>query len=122
MQEFLTVIDALNEGFFQTFKLFAVTLLGALPLGLIISFGSMSKFKPLSYFTKTVVWVIRGTPLMLQLFIIYYVPGQLSGGASPWSAFEDDRFIASCVAFIINYACYVRYCPFCNLVLVRKCV
>ena len=104
MQEFLIVIDALNQGFFQTFKLFAITLLGALPLGLIISFGSMSKFKPLSYFTKTVVWVIRGTPLMLQLFIIYYVPGQLSGGMSPWSAFEDDRFIASCVAFIINYA------------------
>lgn len=106
MQEFLTVIDALNQGFFQTFKLFAITLLGAIPLGLIVAFGSMSKFKPLSYFTKTVVWVIRGTPLMLQLFIIYYVPGQLSGGVSPWSAFDDDRFIASCVAFIINYACY----------------
>ena len=59
---FLTVIGALNEGFLQTLKLFAITLVGALPLGLIISFGSMSSFKPLKYLTKTVVWVIRGTP------------------------------------------------------------
>ena len=106
MQDFLIVIDALNQGFLQTLKLFSITLLGAIPLGLVVAFGSMSKWKPLSYFTRTVVWVIRGTPLMLQLFIIYYVPGQLSGGASPWSAFEDDRFIASAVAFIFNYACY----------------
>ena len=106
MQEFLTVIDALNQGFFQTFKLFAITLVGAIPLGLIVSFGSMSKFKPLRWLVRTFVWIIRGTPLMLQLFIIYYVPGQMSGGVSPWASFSDDRFIASAVAFIINYACY----------------
>ena len=72
---FLTVLGALNEGFLQTLKLFAVTLIGALPLGLIISFGSMSKFAPLKYLAKTVVWIIRGTPLMLQLLIIFYIPG-----------------------------------------------
>ena len=102
---FLTVLGALNEGFLQTLKLFAVTLIGALPLGLIISFGSMSKFAPLKYSAKTVVWVIRGTPLMLQLLIIFYIPGYILAG-SPWPGGEDGRFMASAVAFIINYACY----------------
>ena len=102
---FITVLNALNVGFLQTLKLFAVTLLGALPLGLIISFGSMSKFAPVKYFTKTVVWVIRGTPLMLQLLIIFYIPGYLMG-SSPWPGGETGRFMASAVAFIINYACY----------------
>lgn len=105
MDVFLTVIGALNEGFLQTLKLFAITLIGALPLGLIISFGSMSKFKPLKYLIKTIIWVVRGTPLMLQLFIIYYIPGHIVK-PSPWAAFENDRFIASAVAFILNYACY----------------
>lgn len=105
MDVFLTVLSALNEGFLQTLKLFAITLIGALPLGLIISFGSMSKFKPLKYLIKTIVWIVRGTPLMLQLFIIYFIPGQILD-KSPWAAFEDDRFIASAVAFILNYACY----------------
>ena len=105
MDVFLTVIGALNEGFLQTLKLFVITLVGALPLGLIISFGSMSKFKPLKYLIRTIVWVVRGTPLMLQLFIIYFIPGQILD-KSPWAAFEDDRFIASAVAFILNYACY----------------
>lgn len=102
---FITVLGALNEGFIQTLKLFAVTLIGAIPLGLIISFGSMSKFAPLKYFTKTVVWVIRGTPLMLQLLIIFYIPGYVLEG-SPWPSGESGRFMASAVAFIINYACY----------------
>ena len=102
---FLTVIGALNEGFLQTLKLFAITLVGALPLGLIISFGSMSSFKPLKYLTKTVVWVIRGTPLMLQLLIIFYIPGYVLE-SSPWPSGESGRFMASAVAFIINYACY----------------
>ena len=74
---FATVIGALNEGFLQTLKLFAVTLIGAIPLGLVVSFGSMSRFTPLRWLTKTVVWVIRGTPLMLQLIIIFYIPGYL---------------------------------------------
>ncbi len=102
---FLTVIGALNEGFLQTLKLFLITLIGAIPLGLVVSFGSMSRFSPLRWFTKTVVWVIRGTPLMLQLIIIFFIPGQLLG-RSPWPGGESGRFLASAVAFIINYACY----------------
>lgn len=102
---FLTVIGALNEGFLQTLKLFLITLIGAIPLGLVVSFGSMSRFSLLRWFTKTVVWVIRGTPLMLQLIIIFFIPGQLLG-RSPWPGGESGRFLASAVAFIINYACY----------------
>ena len=75
-----TVLSAMNGGFLQTLKLFAVTLAGALPLGLLLSFCSMSRFKPLSLLTRAFVWVIRGTPLMLQLIVIYYGPGLLSGG------------------------------------------
>ncbi len=102
---FLIVVNALNEGFLQTLKLFAVTLLGALPLGLIISFGSMSRFIPLRLLTRGVIWVIRGTPLMLQLIILYYVPGKVMG-YSPWGTGEPGRFLAASIAFIINYACY----------------
>ena len=104
MSEFLTVIGALNEGFLETLKLFAVTLLGALPLGLIISFGSMTRFAPLRWLTRTVVWVVRGTPLMLQLIILFYVPGFVME-SNPW-AMENGRFWAAAVAFILNYACY----------------
>ena len=75
LEQFPIVFQALNIGFFQTMKLFMVTLLGALPLGLIISFGSMSKFKPLSSLIKVIVWIVRGSPLMIQLLIIYYFPG-----------------------------------------------
>ena len=103
---FLTVIGALNEGFLQTLKLFAITLVGALPLGLIISFGSMTRFLPLRWLSRTVVWIIRGTPLMLQLIIIFYIPGMVMEGGSPWPSGESGRFMASAVAFIINYACY----------------
>ena len=106
MEMFLTVIGALNEGFLQTLKLFAVTLIGALPLGLIISFGSMSRFTPLRWLTKTVVWIIRGTPLMLQLLILFFVPGIVRDNGSPWPSGESGRFLASAIAFIINYACY----------------
>ena len=70
-EQFPIVFQSLNSGFLQTLKLFAVTLLGALPLGLLISFGSMSKFKPLSAVVRVLVWIIRGTPLMLQLLIIF---------------------------------------------------
>ena len=104
MSEFLTVIGALNEGFVETLKLFAVTLLGALPLGLIISFGSMTRFAPLRWLTRTVVWVVRGTPLMLQLIILFYVPGFVME-SNPW-AMENGRVWAASVAFILNYACY----------------
>ena len=100
---FGTVIASLNEGFLVTLALFCVTLLGALPLGLIISFGSMSKFPPLSGFCRVLVWIFRGSPLLLQLSISFYVPGQL--GHNIW-AFSNGRFWAAAVAFIINYACY----------------
>ena len=73
--EFRTVIEALNQGFLRTLELFFVTLIGALPLGLLISFGSMSRFAPLRWFTKALVWVVRGTPLVLQIIAIFYVPG-----------------------------------------------
>ena len=69
-EQFPIVFNAVNLGFLQTLKLFCVTLLGALPLGLIISFGSMSKFMPLSSLIKIIVWVVRGTPLMIQLIIV----------------------------------------------------
>lgn len=97
---FLTVTLTLLEGFLETLKIFILTLALSLPLGLIISFGSMCKFKPLSYLVKTFVWIIRGTPLMLQLIIIFYGPGLLFN-MSPL-----PRFTAVLVAFVINYSCY----------------
>lgn len=105
IEQFPIVFDALNVGFIQTLKLFIITLVGALPLGLVIAFGSMSKFKPLSALVKTIVWVIRGTPLMLQLLVIYYLPGLVFHN-NIWGSGEEGRFIASITAFIINYACY----------------
>lgn len=104
-QQFPIVLNALNVGFLQTLKLFIITLLGALPLGLIISFGSMSKFKPLSKLVKTIVWIIRGSPLMIQLIIVFYMPGIVFGNPI-WGGGETGRFAAAAVAFIINYACY----------------
>lgn len=99
------VIKSLNIGFLQTLRLFFVTLIGAIPLGLIISFGSMSRFKPLSYLTKIIVWIVRGTPLMIQLLIIFYFPG-LVLGVPIWGGGEEGRFMAASFAFIFNYACY----------------
>ena len=101
-----TVLGALNDGFVATIKLFAITLIGALPLGLLISFCSMSKFLPLKYLTKFLVWVIRGTPLMLQLLLIFYFPGILMNGHSPWGGDQEGRFLAAAISFIINYAFY----------------
>ena len=90
----------LLEGFETTCLIFALTLVLALPLGLVISFGSMSKFKPLAYVTKIFVWIIRGVPLMLQIFVVFYAPGIL------WKVSFITRFNAVIVAFVINYACY----------------
>ena len=99
------VISALNSGFVQTLKLFSVTLLGAFPLGLIIAFGSLSKIKAISVATSFIIWIIRGTPLMIQLLIVYYFPGLVLG--SPiWGGGEQGRFLAASIAFVINYACY----------------
>ncbi|MBQ3089254.1 MAG: amino acid ABC transporter permease [Oscillospiraceae bacterium] len=105
LEQLPVVVNALNLGFLQTLKLFAVTLLGAIPLGLVIAFGSMSRFKPLSLFSRFVVWIIRGTPLMIQLLIIYYFPGLVLNN-NIWGSGDGGRFLASAVGFIFNYACY----------------
>ncbi len=105
MEQLPIVINALNMGFIQTLKLFFVTLLGAFPLGLVICFGTMSRFRPLSWLAKLLVWIIRGTPLMIQLLIIYYFPG-LVWGNPIWGSGESGRFLAASFSFILNYACY----------------
>ena len=74
LEQLPIVVRSLNIGFVQTLKLFFITLIGAFPLGLVIAFGSMSRFLPLRYFTKLFVWIIRGTPLMIQLLIVYFFP------------------------------------------------
>ncbi|MEZ7873154.1 MAG: ABC transporter permease subunit, partial [Eubacteriales bacterium] len=74
------IIGRLIEGFGLNVQLFFVTLLFSLPLGLVIAFGSMSRFKPLSWLTAGIVWVIRGPPLMLQVLVIYFAPGLLGWG------------------------------------------
>ena len=102
---FETVILALNEGFVKTFEIFVATLIGALPLGLLLAFGTMSKFKPLKAVTRAIVWVVRGTPLMLQLLVVYYGPGMIMGN-NIWGVGDIGRNIAVYIAFIINYACY----------------
>ncbi len=97
---FLEVTAQLADGFLTTLLIFAVTLLCSIPLGLVITFGSMSKVKPVKWLTKTFVWIIRGTPLMLQIIIVFYGPGLIFG----WRAL--DRLVAVLIAFVINYACY----------------
>ena len=104
-QQLPIVLDALNVGFLQTLRLFFVTAVGAIPLGLIIAFGSMSRFRPLSWLTRLIVWIVRGTPLMIQLLIIYYFPG-LVWHTPIWGSGESGRFLAAAIAFIFNYACY----------------
>lgn len=97
---FITVSLSLLAGFGETLKIFFLTLLFAIPLGLVIALGSMSKFKPLRYLVKGFVWIIRGTPLMLQLIVVFYGPGLLFGMKAM------GRFTAVLLAFAINYACY----------------
>ena len=97
---FSLVTMELLKGFWESLQVFGLTLLFSIPLGLVVCFGSMSNFKPLKVLTRGFVWVIRGTPLMLQLIIIFYGPGLMFGlPAMP-------RFTATIVAFSINYACY----------------
>lgn len=123
--EFQTVIAALNSGFLKTLQLFFVTLIGALPLGLVISFGSMSRWapfcslqrpgqnkvlytllglRPISGICRLLVWVIRGTPLVLQILILFYIPPLLK--LFSWGGGESGRFLAVSVAFVVNYAFY----------------
>ncbi|MBP3654671.1 MAG: amino acid ABC transporter permease, partial [Oscillospiraceae bacterium] len=118
---FWTVTKTLMSGFATTVEIFALTLIFALPLGLVLAFGLMNKWTPLkraaalpgwlrnltpvSALCKLVVWVFRGTPLMLQLIIVFYGPG-LWFDANPWNSVENERVIATVVAFTLNYACY----------------
>ncbi len=102
---FWTVTQALLSGLATTFQIFILTLLFSLPLGLVIALASMSKFKPLRYLMQTIVWIVRGTPLMLQLIIIFYGPG-LWFDHNIWSGGTAGRINATVVAFTINYACY----------------
>lgn len=102
---FQNVMQELSTGFVKTIEIFFLTLLGALPLGLLIAFGSMNRFTPLKAVCRTIVWIVRGTPLMLQLIIIYYGPGLIFGN-NVWGMGTAGRFVAVIVAFIINYACY----------------
>ena len=97
---FLPVTLQLLEGFWETLKVFLLTLAFSIPLGLVICFGSMSKFSPLRVLSRGLVWVIRGTPLMLQLIIFFYGPGLMFGLPSM------SRMSATILAFTINYACY----------------
>ncbi|MCR5581789.1 MAG: amino acid ABC transporter permease [Pseudobutyrivibrio sp.] len=102
---FTQVTLSLLEGFLGTLKLFSLTLLFALPLGLIISFGSMSKRIVVRMPIRFIIWVVRGTPLMLQLLIIFYGPG-IFLGVNLWGSGDSGRFTAALVAFVFNYACY----------------
>ncbi len=97
---FWDIILELSEGFLITIEIFGLTLIFALPIGLLIAFGSMSKIKPIKAVIKTIVWIVRGTPLMLQIMVIYYGPGLVLGVRGIGNMF------AVLIAFILNYACY----------------
>ena len=100
------IFARLTEAFLvNNVRLFVLTLVFAIPLGLVISFGSMSRIRPLAWVVKTFVWIIRGTPLMLQILIIYFGPGLLEM-AFHWPRGNGGRMVAAVVAFAVNYACY----------------
>nr|WP_317449088.1 amino acid ABC transporter permease [uncultured Sellimonas sp.] len=102
---FGTVTLELMGGLWTTFQIFIFTLIFSLPIGLLLGIGSASRWKVLRYFIQVLVWIIRGTPLMLQLIIIFYGPG-LWFGHNIWSGNEAGRITATVVAFAINYSCY----------------
>ena len=112
MERFLNIIIELAEGFGNTVLLFAVTLVFAFPLGLALAFGSMSKFKPLKWFVKTLIWIIRGTPLMLQILLVSFIPQYLFKvptkelAAALHISITSTMFLFVALAFVINYACY----------------
>ncbi len=105
MNEVGVILGRLTQSFGLNCELFGFTLLFAIPLGLVVALGSMSRFRPLQAIVKVFVWIIRGTPLMLQIIVIYLGPGLL-GFTSPWPAGGSGRLTAAVVAFVINYACY----------------
>ena len=100
MAQFVPVTLALLKGFGETLNIFLLTLVFSIPLGLLVAFGTMSKFSPLRMLMKSIVWIIRGSPLMLQLIIVFYGPGLLFGLPAM------GRFTAVILAFTINYSCY----------------
>ncbi len=112
MEQVFDILMELAEGFGNTVLLFAVTLLFAFPLGLLFAFGSMSKFKPLKWLMKTVIWVIRGTPLMLQILLVSFIPQYVFSvptkalAAALNLTINSTMFLFVTIAFIINYACY----------------
>ena len=99
-EEASVIIGRLLSSFQLNLEIFFITLLIGLPLGLVISFGSMSRFTPLRWLSQTFVWIIRGTPLMLQIIVVFYGPGLIWGGQAM------GRMEAAIFAFVINYACY----------------
>ncbi|MBQ8295505.1 MAG: amino acid ABC transporter permease [Clostridia bacterium] len=112
MEQFWDIIIELTEGFGNTLLLFAVTLVFAFPLGLLLAFGSMSKFKPLKWFVKVLIWVIRGTPLMLQILLVSFIPQYVFHvptkelAAALNITINTTMFLFVALAFVINYACY----------------
>ena len=111
--DFWSIIYDLSKGFGVTLKLFALTLIFAIPLGLLFAFMSLSKFKPLSYFMKGVIWIVRGTPLLLQCIIVTFIPSVLFkipnkdfAAMLNLEAIADLQFLFVLVAFSLNYACY----------------
>ena len=96
MEQFITVTEALMKGFGETMNIFLLTLVFSIPLGLLVCFGTMTRFSPVRYVMKCIVWVIRGTPLMLQLIVVFYGPGLLFGLPAM------GRFTAVILAFTIN--------------------
>lgn len=117
MPEFIEITISLLNGFASSVLLFTFTLILALPLGLLIAFCSMSRIAPVRILFKLIVWVLRGTPLLLQIFVVFYVPGLLTKGAFVWPTMNtgwawfdstiSTRFLATLVAFVINYAAYL---------------
>lgn len=102
---FWQVTQSLLLGFLSTIKLFMLTLVFSLPLGLLICLGCIGRFRVLKAVLRFVIWIIRGTPLMLQLLVIYYGPG-IFFHVNIWGTGGNGRFIAALFAFVINYACY----------------
>ncbi len=110
--DILKLLGDLFQGFSSTLTIFAITLVLSIPLGLIISFGSRSKFLPLKWICRCFVWIIRGTPLMLQLLLVSLIPSKVFGilnkklALSLGISITNLNFVFVITAFVINYACY----------------
>lgn len=109
---FAEVFQRFAEGFGYTVGLFAVTLVAAIPLGIVIALCSITKFKPVRWLTKVFIWVVRGTPLLLQIIVVTFIPSTVFMLANKDLAdffgvsIMGLNFIFAAVAFIINYSAY----------------